>query len=596
MVTSQNLADSTSSVREQPLLQTFRAPYQRRDHYAVKLAESIFVTPLVKSVRLAFNSIKLITFDAAKAGVWKIQGYHNKADAHFLHNYLHVAGIVRDIIFIPSIVKSVFKDLFSKGEPYFDDLPAAQPEKYLSVPYKLHANIYSSRVHGRRGCGVIQPDGIREFAAESDGTLKTVMASHFFKPGIFAINYGEPNVNAFVTEKKADGSVQTVKIDAKSFEREPMSFHPTNGKIQSGVFLIPTNLPPEALERFKAAAEKLQGTANITCVNTTCRVLKKAGFSIEGKNLENVVFPSTMFEHFLFRNVFYTDSNGMKHKVRFDIINTTNETLEKHFEKVDMAVLSTRFRHMQRNADSAENKELRSKLAKEIIKEEENRLRNSKPEEELASNFERRKMSISKPSWFGNLLSRWVGRHIFIEVDFSDKKTQFAKAFKNLPKLTPFPQKKLDAVSWIKKYLLFSQTMINIIRRHIMGSSDDLFLNTKDLLNYLKSTGGARLNYAVMDGKVVLAKVNANNDTDSKLRNTADWIESKHAMLTKRSKEVYVSGELWYDTDHHKFMINSNSGTYQPSEEHVIAAAKLANEIFKTRKEQGNLFEAAPAA
>src|SRR5262249_54561378 len=152
------------------------------------------------------------------------------------------------------------------------------------------------------------------FPARSDPSLKTVMASHFLNPGLMAINFGCPNISTFLTKKEEDGSVQTVQIDAKSLRREAMSYHRTNGKIQSGVFFVPTNLPKEAMDRFNEAALKMQGRRDITCVNTNCRVLKEAGFSIENVDMEGVVFPTTLMEHLLFRNVFYTDSQGQKHK------------------------------------------------------------------------------------------------------------------------------------------------------------------------------------------------------------------------------------------------------------------------------------------
>jgi hypothetical protein len=94
------------------------------------------------------------------------------------------------------------------------------------------------------------------------------MASNIFKPGIMAINFGTPNVSTFVTKLEKDGVIQTVKVDAKSLRREAMTYHETNGKIQSGIFLILSNLPKEALERFEQAAEALQGRKDITCVNT----------------------------------------------------------------------------------------------------------------------------------------------------------------------------------------------------------------------------------------------------------------------------------------------------------------------------------------
>ena len=137
---------------------------------------------------------------------------------------------------------------------------------------------------------------VTEFPAANDPMLKTVMASNIFKPGIMAINFGIPNVSTFVTKLEKDGITQTVKVDAKSLRREAMTYHEkVTGKIQSGVFLIPSNLPKEALERFEKAAKDLEGSKDITCVNTNCRVLQQAGFSIEGVTMDDVVFPEHLY-------------------------------------------------------------------------------------------------------------------------------------------------------------------------------------------------------------------------------------------------------------------------------------------------------------
>jgi hypothetical protein len=64
--------------------------------------------------------------------------------------------------------------------------------------------------------------------------------------------------------------------------------------------------------------------------------------------IDDVVFPNTFIEHLMFRNVFFTDSSGIKHKVHFKILNTTEYSLEKFFENVDTAVVGTRLRHRER--------------------------------------------------------------------------------------------------------------------------------------------------------------------------------------------------------------------------------------------------------
>lgn len=553
-------------------------------HYLWKLIQTIFMTPVTSTIHLACRAVKLLTWDKCKSYTLQLLGYHSDADAFFESQYLKTVKVIRDILFIPTTAYSVFKDLIAKSEEFTDDLPEKFPQQsYLSTGCTQKFEPFSSSMHGCKQFNVIKPNEIMAFPAESDGDLKAVKASHFLNPGVMAINFGLPNVAAFTTEAMDDGSVQTIKVDAKSFKREPMSYHPTNGTIQSGIFFVPTNLPDEALERFKEAAEELVGESNITCVNTNCRVLKKAGFSIEGRDLDDVIFPTTMMEHFLFRNVFYTDSEGEKHKVHFDIINTTEDSLEQHFQKIDIAVLGTRLRHLRRHADTEENRKIRGIAAKAIIAEEKERLAALSESEQATFDLTRRKVTVSVPSFLGDMISRIWGRHTIYEMDLSDKKDRITQAFEDmdLEKLHPFPDENPSFLTKLKRDYFFSQPMIDFLHRHIMGHADTLYLNTQDLFEHLKSTQGERLNYVILEDKVIVARVKVNGESSGVHQKAADWALSKHALLASR-QEVLCSGEMWYDENADRFKMNSDSGTYKPSEEHVQVAVDLANEIFAT--------------
>src|SRR5262249_29167971 len=130
----------------------------------------------------------------------------------------------------------------------------------------------------------------------------------------------------------------------------------------------------------------------------------------------------------------------------------------------------------------------------------------------------------------------------------------------------------------LKKVIFFSGPMIRFLRRHMMGRVDEVYLNTKDLFSHLKSIKEDRLNFAIEDEKVVFARVhpNANHGTAGK---TADWALSKHALIAGR-KDVYVSGEVWYDEKAGYYMINDDSGTYEPEFARAEAAGRLVSEIF----------------
>lgn len=552
-------------------------------HYFGKLVASILFRPAFNTVKFTLRSVKLLTWDSAKSALYKISGFHTESAEHFESEYLKTVKVARDILFTPTVIKRAYMDMVGKREYFVDDLSAG--ESFIKVPCTKQFDQYASYLHGVTTVEVSRPDNVSEFPATTDGSLQTIMASHLFKPGMLAINFGSPNVATFLT-KEEDGKVQTVKVDAKSLRREKMKFHATNGKIQSGIFFVPKNLPPEALQRYEDAAKAMQGRKDYTCVNTNARVLEAAGFSIEGAPMDQIIFPNTFFEHLLYRNVFYTDSNGIKHKVHFEIVNTTPYTIEQYMEKVDTAVVGTRLRHKRRNRDTVEKQEIRGAAAKAIIAAEAVRLKNVSVDNS-APDMERRRATVSVPSNFGNLLANIWGRHTIYEMDLSDKRDEIKAAFvdvaqvEGIEKLRPFPQTSVSLTTRLKRDFFFSGPMIRFLRRHMMGHVDTIFMNSKDLFSHLKSTKGERLNYVLLGDKVVVAKVHANNESNHKHRKAADWALSKHALLANR-EEVYCSGEMWYDEVKKSFMLNSDSGTYIPTQARVERVATLANNIFKS--------------
>lgn len=562
---------------------------RNRLHYFAMLVQTVLLRPVTSSVILAYRVVKLLTWVPLKACIKLLSGYHNEASAFMERHYLKTLKKVRDIALTPSIARQAYRDLMATHAVFVDDITPVPSSAYLNVTFNRSIQQYSSYLHGFGSFDVIKPEGITEFAATTDAELKTIMASHLFKPGMMAINFGVPNVATFITEKQADGSVQTIKVDAKSLKREEMSFHATNGKMQSGIFFVPTNLPEGALERFKSAATEMEGRKDVTCVNTNCRVLEKAGFSIEGVNMDEVTFPNTLMEHFLFRNVFYTDAEGVKHKVHFDIVKTTNQSLQEYFEAVDTAVVGTPLRHRRRKADTPANQNARGVAAKALIAEEAERLAEVKLDQSSEEvSLERRQVTVSVPSYLGEKVSKIWGRHTMYEVDLSDRQAEITARYKKLAeesgagesyKLSPFPQEKPGLGTRLKRDLFFSNPMIQFMRRHMMGSADSIYPPTQDLFKYLRSFKGERLNYVLLENKIVIAKVHPSGTNNKIYKRIADWALCKHALIAGR-EEIYCSGEMWYDEAKNRFVVNDDSGTYKPGPARVKLFAELANSFF----------------
>lgn len=549
-------------------------PLSSRTHFFIKLVETISLRPVVKLGLLSYRVIKLLTWVLAKSSLDYICGCNTKAAEYLENEYLKTAKVVRDLLFTPSLAVRAFKDMIQTNEKSFKDIEKGVITNYLNVGYTKVIQQFSSYLHGCKTFQLILPEGITEFTAASNA-LKTVRASHLFKPNTLVINFSIPNVATFVTEKQQDGSTHVLKVGA----------HSTHDKIPSGVFLVPINLPEEALSTFKQAATELSGSQNITCVNTNCRVLEKAGFSIEGVAMKDIVLPQTLFEHLLFRNVFYRDSTGIKQKVLFDIVNTTNCNLEELFEDIDTAVVGTSFRH---NADIIENQKKRNEVTKALIAEETKRLAEAGSNSpEKYTNEEKRKIRVSNASYIGKIISK---KHTIYELDLTDRLKEISEPFENMfnkeaCKLHPFPQTQPTFTTHLKRNV--SGLVIRFLRPHMMGRVDEIDLHIQDIFSYFKSTNGTRLNYVLLNDKLVLSKIHTKGE-DSKGRKKEFLRE--HDLIAGR-QDVYCSGEMWYDKARDRFVMNGDSDTYTPCIERVLLTVKLANGFFQA-DQFDNVFEA----
>lgn len=558
---------------------------------ALKLSEIILLRPITASLALCYYTFKLISYVPVKIGCSIALRRSRKVKGYLTEEVLKTARAIRDVVFIPSVAKRVFLDMIATSEKFVDDISRKQPEDYLNTRFTTGFEQYTSYQHGCNTFKVIYPEQISEVPAAQAPDLKAVKASHFLAPNKLAINFGIPNVAAFVTEE----SDQTVKVDAKSLYRAPMTYHPTNGKMQSGVFLVPTNLPDEALRRFRDAAENMakESRKDITCVNTNCRVLQNAGFSIEGIALDQIVFPNSLMEHLLFRNVFYTDESGLKHRIHFDIINTSGKGIEKFLDEVDLAVFGTPIRHLQRHSDTEEAKKRREAVAREVLQQERERLAKLGEKKQINdADLPERQILISVPTRLGNWTTKFWGRHTIYQVDLSKEREEIFEAFRQRAlndtknkeiKLRPFPQLKPSWATYIKKNFLFSKTVIKFLRSQMTGRFDQTTERVNDIFAILKATEGRRLNYVLMDDKIVFAHVHPNKDSGEISKKLADWTFAKHAILSGRKKAL-CSGEIWYDEGSNSIKMNNDSGTYEPEFDRVVIAADLANRIFDSNR------------
>lgn len=552
-------------------------------YLARKLAQAILWRPFVATVALAYRTIKMLTYVPLAGLVTRARTSGNEATGKYLFSeYVKMLKTVRNFACIPLKIKRVIDDIRAESVVFQEGGARMTPKEYLKTEHNVSFHHFSSdHLSSGSNFRVVTPVGIEEMPAYSSPDLDVIMASDFLKGRMMGLSFGSPNVALFTTQ----GDDPTItKVEAKSLRRADMVYkRDTEGKLQSGVFFIPTNLPEEAIKAIEDAAEKFEGCRHNTCVNTNCRILKAAGFTMDGVDLDDIYMPTTFMENILFRNMYY-EKDGKKYKVHFDIVKTTSLSLEEYCEKVDGAVLTTRIRHKRIHQESRETKLARSEKMHEMAAAEKVRLaaQGKLQEEAMSADVpaEQRAVKVSLTSCLGNLAARFWGRHTIYEIDLSDKKEEITDLFRDRVMLSPFPQKKPSWLTRLKKTIFFSARSIKFLRRHMNRRQTSEMMDTKDILRLLTSSEGSRLNYVLLPDRVVIGRVHLGS-AEGAHQKAADWALSKHALLADR-KLACCAGEVWYDKVEGRFKINGDSGTYLPDDDRVKIVVDLAKQVFQT--------------
>lgn len=548
-----------------------------QSYFFKKLAETAFIRPVLTTAIFTYRTAKNLTLVPLMSLVVAAREDREASKDYFAQQTIKTVKSVRDIIVTPLKLHRIVLEMRTATVEYRDDNRRMLPRDYLRTDYRISYQHFSSENFPNKNVKIIIPDLISELPAISDPSLKAVKASHFLQPGILGLDFGCPNVALFTTkEPEEKEEAEVITVDAKSLKRADMVIKETGGKMQSGLFFIATNLPTEAQEACETAAKSLEGRRDLSCVNTTCRVLKAAGFTVEGIDLENCYLPAVFMEHLLYRNIYF---NGQL--VHFDLVKTTPLSIEEYLQKIDTATLTTPLRHWVRNSDTDEAKNERSRIANETIAKEAELLQDAEPAiwESLQApeGFVDRQVKVGISSFLGNFAARFWGRHTVFELDLSDKTNRIQELFGKVL-LKPFPDEKPSLATRIKRDYLFSKRAITFLRGHMIGNQEADRMGSRDFLRLLKNTNGVRLNYVLLGDRVIIARVHVAT-TKVFHKDMADWALSKHALLANR-EDVNSSGEFWYDRTTQKFYINNESGTYRPDEERLQKTVSLANEVF----------------
>jgi hypothetical protein len=391
------------------------------------------------------------------------------------------------------------------------------------------------------------------------------------KDSVF-IGFGKPNVFlAFEHEGN------TCKFDAKSLKRKKSEMVDTRNWAQSGLLFNLLNLPDNAKYNIKKSVNSFTGSSHWTCVNSNCRVLNRAGFTSGGQDLSKFYFPMSLAKQIIRHGLEFQGN-----KVEVEIIKTVPNYLESFGISVIKSQWSTFYRHSKRYFKNLSKKYPFWKLLNTIkhsIFDRFKKLKDNKIEDVVTlfpehitsdSYFE---LSISKPSKIG-LLGRYIwGPHAFYQIKQDPNYIN-----KLLPtKLIKYEAKKNTFFNFLKKNVLFNETVCNFINKHL-AYEKEIFNNCteKELFNMLRTSTDNkphRYNLVITQDSISVIKIGIKYKI-------IDWILSKHILLSDKSTDVRFAGEFWKESDG-SIYFNNDSGTYAPDTKTVIKTEILLKSIFQ---------------
>ena len=401
---------------------------------------------------------------------------------------------------------------------------------------------------------------VKEQEAITRPGLMTVDATEIFRPGSVVFGFGLPNVYMAVVRDRS-----ATKVDAQSLYRGQTKLVENHGKVQSGFFIVPRNLPQEAMEAVVKAAQAAEGSRNVTCVATNTRILAEAGFTINGKS------PRTILPPELLGKALTGTLEFRGQPVPFDVVRTTPLALGKFIGQVQAALRNTGCRHLSYCLDSAQAKQARIQRASQHAE-----VPPVSPEVSptSASPGTEHQISFSVPSRLGTLMRYVWGAHPIINIHFAaslnvgDYLPQTLKAFDIAnPSLLTRVKRDVIFCTPVQSFLRHGLAKISTAPQSFVDSDAPGMINTNEMHNVVLTRTGLKF----MSNKVSLSAV--------------DWLLSKHVLVAGKNADVRFAGEMWKTPDN-VIHINRNSGTYRPSAAQLEQAVQLAQGLFPSLRIQ----------
>lgn len=407
---------------------------------------------------------------------------------------------------------------------------------------------------------------VKEFPATSVPDISVVQADLIFKEDIAVMGFGRPNV--FIARVNRDGTVS--KLDVKSMWRANAKITTTDGRLQSGIYLVPVNAPPEMVEAISRSCLWYieNHPTTVSCAHGCATVLEHAGLK-PNRDDRNLFYPSNFSSYYLpysllmelcmYGGIF----NGKK--VEFVMVNTTGDNIRSYYNSVWWATWTTLWRHQRRCTDTEEAKTIRRAEGQYISKINTNNIANSITSADLGH---MNTVRTSRCSHLVKHLRKLVGDHTIWRMDLP--------GVTGIETLRAYAHKKNTMINTIKQNVLFCPPMVSLLGALVSPGYGSAFQVPSKLINTML-TPKHRLNYVWYGDKnastLVVTLVNGT------WFGALDWVLAKHVYLSRYSEHVFCAGEIWLEEER-GIVINGDSGTYQPGDEHLMKCAALLSDFL----------------
>jgi hypothetical protein len=380
------------------------------------------------------------------------------------------------------------------------------------------------------------------------------------------IGFGRPNV--FMTLPRSEHDERGSgwdKFAAFMFYRQKSYVADTKGRVQAGILFELRGLPDDAVAALRYHMQLISGHRNPSCANATGRVLTAADFTCGGHSLAHILRPSRLAARIWRHGLEY---EGLPVDIR---IVQAGDSVSDHFRSIwDREATSpgrTVRKVYQRHAEH---------VPAPVFGEQ--------PQLQLVSDrwddTELMPVGISRPSLLGAHLGFIFGERPVFETMplISIDEVALATPLKHFPG-------KLDRITKLKKYVLFSKPVIRLLRRHVVAAMEYHDAPRRAVVDMLRLSPGidhetAFIYNIVMTGRYVrITRLENRNGRDHKFIN---WILAKHVFVSGYDPDVRFPAEVWcfMEGDERVVALNRNSGTYKPDAERHYAAARYLSKVF----------------